>query len=169
MRLPEPGAPVDEEGVVRRAGGLRHRARRRDREAVGGAHDVGVEPEAGIELVGHPPTGVLCASRFRTCSEIPLRVSKTPLPCRASPPKLFTPRKLRASSSSAGLRISSGGRSCLLYWKTVGKERTSIPCSSMLTCRFCRLSRLSSSRRAWLSATKTTPSAPCSTSFRVAL
>src|SRR2546422_6462963 len=44
-------------------------------------------------------------------------------PCSASALKLATPRKLRASSRSAVERISSRGRSCLLYCRS--EEHTS--------------------------------------------
>src|SRR2546427_4701961 len=45
---------------------------------------------------------------------------------------------LPISSKSAGERISSRGRSCLLYCSTRGMVRMSTPCSSKLLCRFCR-------------------------------
>src|SRR5205807_4060708 len=167
MRLAETGAAVNEERVVRRSRALGYRASRRDGEAVRRAHDEAVEGILGVQRAGHAVVPV--ASFLSTSSEIPLRLSNTPLPCSASAPKLGTPRKLRASSRSAGGRINSRGRSCLLYCSTRGMVRMSTPCSSRLLCRFCRLSRFSSSWRAWLSPTNTTPSAPWSTSRRVAL
>ncbi len=98
---------------------------------------------------------------------MPRSVSNTPAPCSASAAKDGTPRKFSASSSAGTPRIISDGRSCLLYWITSGMVRTSMPCSAAFVCRSCMLSMFSCSWRAWLSATNTTPSAPCSTSFRV--
>src|SRR5712691_11678360 len=167
MGLAEAGAAVNEERVVRRARTLGHRAPRCDGESVRRAHHEGVEGILGVERAGH--AAVPAASFLSTSSEIPLSVSNTPLPWSASAPKLGTPRKFRASSRSAVERISSRGRSCLLYCRTRGMVRMSTPCSNRLLCRFCRLSRFSSSCRAWLSPTNTTPSAPWSTSRRVAL
>src|SRR2546427_3493397 len=167
MRLAKPRAAVDEQRVVGRPGRLGDGAPGGDGEAVRRPHHEGVERVFGIERGRH---AVLpAASRFSTSSEIPFSVSNTPVPCSASAAKLGTARKLRASSRSAGERISSRGKSCLLYCMASGMARTSTPCSSRLLCRFWRLSTFSSSWRAWLSATNTTPSAPCSTSRRVAL
>src|SRR5205814_3175650 len=167
MRLAEAGAAVNEQRVVRRARALGHRVARRDGEPVRRAYHKAVERILGVERAGH--AAVPASSFLSTSSEMLLRVSNTPLPCSASALKLGTPRKFSASSRSAGERISSSGRSCLLYCSTRGMVRMSTPCSSRLLCRFCRLSRFSSSWRAWLSPTNTTPSAPWSTSRRVAL
>src|SRR5690242_6458104 len=165
--LAEPGPAVDEQRVVRRARILGHAAAGRDGEPVGRPHHEGIERVLGVERAGH--AAVPAASFLSTSSEIPFSVSNTPRPCSASAPKLGTARKLSASSRSAGERMSSRGRSCLLYCSTSGMVRMSTPCSSRLLCRFWRLSRFSSSWRAWLSPTNTTPSAPCSTRRRVAL
>src|SRR5207253_2177701 len=162
MRLAQARPAVDEQRVVRRARVLRDGPPRRDGEPVRGAHHERIERILGVEGARH--AAVPAASFLSTSSEMPLSVSKTPVPCKASALKLGTPRKLRASSRSAGERISSRGKSCLLYCSTSGIVRMSTPCSSRLLCRFCRLSRFSSSWRAWLSPTNTTPSAPWSTS-----
>src|SRR5439155_25728768 len=146
MRLAEAGAAVNEQRVVRRARALGHRAPRRDGEPVCRAYHETVEGVLGVERAGH--AAVPAASCLSTSSEMPLSVSNTPLPCSASALKLGTPRKFSASSRSAGERISSRGRSCLLYCSTRGMVRMSTPCSSRLLCRFCRLSRFSSSWRA---------------------
>src|SRR5437870_5193640 len=143
MRLAEAGGAVNKEGVVRRARALGHRVTRGDGEPVRRAHHEGVEGVLGVERAGH--AAVPAASFLSTSSEIPLSVSNTPLPWSASALKLGTPRKFRASSKSAGERISSRGKSCLLYCSTRGMVRMSTPCSSKLLCRFCRLSRSSSS------------------------
>src|SRR5512147_1149305 len=161
--LAEARAGVDEQRVVHRPRRFGDSLRRGDREPIGCAHDERVEAVVRIERDRHA-TGLPTARRLSTSSEIPRRVSNTPLPCSASAGKLGTARKLSASSISSCERIRSRGRSCLLYWKTTGSWRMSTPCASRLSCRFWRLSRLSSKRRAWLSPTKTTPSAPWSTS-----
>ena len=57
---------------------------------------------------------------------MPRSVSNTPGPCSASAANSGTPRKLSASDSSATGRISSCGRSCLLYCMTSGIARASI-------------------------------------------
>src|ERR1041384_2808393 len=166
--LAQPGATIDEERVVGRARVLRDRAAGGDGQTIGGAHHERLEGETGIEGAGHT-VGLPAASFFSTNSEIPFNVSNTPLPCSASAGKLGTLRKLSASSRSAGVRISSAGKSCLLSCLTRGIVRTATPCSRRLLWRFWRLSMFSSSWRAWLSPTNTTPSAPCSTRRRVAL
>src|SRR5207249_8987528 len=98
MRLPEAGAAIDEEGVVRRPRGFGHGAPRRDREAVRGADHVAVERVLGVQDGGH--AGAPAASFFSTSSEIPFSVSNTPTPCSASARKLVTPRKLRDRKST---------------------------------------------------------------------
>src|SRR5213079_735707 len=110
-------------GVVLRARALGHRAPRRDGEPVRRPHHEGVEGILGVERAGH--AAVPAASFLSTSSEIPLSVSNTPFPWSASALKLGTPRKFRASSKSAGERISSRGRSCLLYCSTRSEEHTS--------------------------------------------
>src|SRR5207248_2071413 len=115
---------------VGRTRALGHRVTRGDREPVRRAHHEGVEGVLGVERAGH--AAVPAASFLSTSSEIPLSVSNTPLPWSASALKLGTLRKFRASSRSAGERISSRGRSCLLYCSTRGMVRMSTPCSSKL-------------------------------------
>src|SRR6185436_12173305 len=167
VRLPQARAAIDEERVVRRSRILGDGPAGGDRQAVRRTDDKGLERELRVEGTGH---AVLpAASLLSTSSEMDLRVSNTPWPWSASAGKLGTLRKLSASSSSAGVRISSRGRSRLLYCMTTGTVRMSMPCSSRLLCRFWRLSMFSSSWRAWLSPTNTTPSAPCNTRRRVAL
>ena len=61
------------------------------------------------------------------------------------------------------------GRSRLLYWRTVGISAGSISLASRFSFRFATASRFASSMGSWLSATKTTQSAPLRTMRRVAL
>src|SRR5204862_1901951 len=145
--LPQPRATINEERVVGRARILRDGAAGRDGQTVGGPHDERLERESRIEGARHA-AGLPVASFLRTNSETAFNVSNTPLPCSASAGKLGTLRKLSASSGSAWVRISSGGRSWLLYCMMSGIVRTSTPCSSRLLWRFCRLSMFSSSCRA---------------------
>src|SRR5918992_1659636 len=168
MGLSQARPGVDKERVVDGTGRLGDRLGRGERQPVGGADHKRVEAVQRVQGGGHA-TALPAASRLRTSSDTPLSVSNTPIPCRASALKLCTDRKFSASSISSGVRIKSRGRSCLLYWNTTGSCRISTPWARRLSCRFWRLSRLSSKRRAWLSATKTTPSAPWRTSLRVAL
>src|SRR5207249_11027383 len=110
------GAAVNGRGFVGRTRAFGHRVTRCDLEPVRRAHHEGVEGVLWFELAGH--SGVPAASFLSTSSEIPLSVSNTPLPWSASALKLGTLRKFRASSRSAGERISSRGRSCLLYCRS---------------------------------------------------
>ena len=82
--LPQAGAGVDEERVVHRARRFGHGLRRRDGQAVRRADHEGVEAVQRVERDRHPATAP-AASRFRTSSEMPRSVSKTPVPCSASP------------------------------------------------------------------------------------
>src|SRR5262245_47692387 len=159
VSLAQSRSGVDKERVVGRPGRLGHGAGRGRGKLVGGAHNVVVETVPRVQRSTHV-TELPAARRFSTSSEIPFRVSNTPVPRTASAGKPFNPKKLSDSSISPEVRTRSCGRSCLLYCRTMGNWRTSTPCASKLACRFCRLSRLSSNRRAWLSATKTTPSVP---------
>src|SRR2546426_11547395 len=70
VRLAETGAAVNEEGVIRRARALGHRAPRRDGEPVRRTHHEGVEGILGVERAGH--AAVPAASFLSTSSEIPL-------------------------------------------------------------------------------------------------
>src|SRR5205814_8198057 len=91
VRLPEAGAAIDEERVVRRARVLRDRTAGRDGEPVRRPDHERLEGVLGVERRGH---AVLpAASRFSTISETPFSVSNTPTPCSASALKLCTPRK----------------------------------------------------------------------------
>src|SRR4029453_12064937 len=166
--LAQPGPGVDKERVVDRARGLGHGARSGRGKLVRRTPNVVVEAVPRVERSTHV-TELPAARRLSTSSEIPFRVSNTPVPRTASAGKLFNPKKLSDSSISLEVRTRSCGRSCLLYWSTMGNWRTSTPCASRVACKVRRLSRWSSNRGAWLSATKTTPSVPWSTSFRVAL
>src|SRR6185437_1221034 len=176
VRLAQPRSAIDEEWIERRARSLRHGARRGHGEPVRRPDDVVLEAVARVQLHGQrlPACAVegvaglpAVLERRSTSSEMPRSVSNTPVPCNAPAENAGTPRKLSASSNAVVPSISSGGRSCLLYCNTSGTVRTSMPCSARLACRSCMLSMFSSSCRTWLSATNTTPSAPCSTSLRV--
>ena len=57
----------------------------------------------------------------------------------------------------------------LLYWMTIGVSFGSIWFSSRFSIRFANDSRVESTIEGWESATKTTASAPRSTSLRVSL
>src|SRR5688572_10586732 len=115
MGLSQPRTRVDEQGVVYGAGRLGHRLSRGERQPVGGTHHESVKAVEWIQGRRHA-TWLPAASFFNTSSETPFRVSKTPAPCNASAEKLWTERKLSASSISSCVSIRSRGRSCLLYW-----------------------------------------------------
>ena len=89
VRLAQPGRAVDEQRVVARARRLRDGAAGRDREAVGRADDVVVEPKSAIQKDTHRPAATRGAvaplNRRSTSSEMLRKVSKTPVPRRASP------------------------------------------------------------------------------------
>ncbi|MEJ7730485.1 MAG: hypothetical protein WKG00_14845 [Polyangiaceae bacterium] len=95
------------------------------------------------------------------------RASYTPSPRLAQLAKAGASKGLSMASSS--LIGSTSARSRLLCWKTSGTLPSSRPWSARFSRRFSRLSRLASARPACESLTKTTPSAPVSTSLRVAL
>src|SRR4051812_42436109 len=168
MGFSQTRSSVDEERIVDGAGRLGDRLCGGKRQTVRRPDHQGVEPVERVQRGGHA-TALPAARRLSTSSDTPLSVSNTPLPCSASAEKLWTERKFSASSISSWVKTRSRGKSCLLYWNTTGSWRISTPCASKLSCRFWRLSRLSSNLLAWLSATNTTPSAPWSTSLRVAL
>jgi len=60
-------------------------------------------------------------------------------------------------------------RSRLLYWKTTGTWSKPRPSSARFDAEVAQRLKVGVERYAWLSATKTIPSTPFSTSFRVAL
>ncbi len=94
-------------------------------------------------------------------------VSMTPSPRAAIAGNAFRPQAFRArSSSTRGMR---GSRSCLLYWRTRGTFSGTRRLASRLTFMFSKAARFSRAMDFWLSATKTTASAPASTTRRVAL
>jgi hypothetical protein len=99
--------------------------------------------------------------------EIAFSVSKTPTPCRAAASKCGQRVGLRFSCSSSTGRMLRMSR--LLYWKMTGVCSIDIPSSARFARRLFTDSMFASSMAAWLSATKTTPSTPLSTSLRVAL
>ncbi len=128
----------------------------------------GDEREAG-------PTGALCGASGATFlrtdvmarREMAFSVSNTPTPCRAAASKKGAPPGFSASfSTSTGWMFRM---SRLLNWKTTGTWSTDNPSSARFTLRLFSDSMLVSSAATWLSATKTTPSTPFSTSLRVAL
>src|SRR5262249_15972405 len=113
VRLPESGPAVHEQRVVHRPGRIGDRPPSRDGEAICRADDEVLEPKTGVEL--HDYLRLPALSRLSPSSEIDRSVSNPPGPWRASAENSGTPRKFSASDSSVLSRISSRGRSCLLY------------------------------------------------------
>jgi hypothetical protein len=100
--------------------------------------------------------------------EIALSVSKTPGPFVAEASYHSIDRSwFRAAFNSSTERMLP--RSRLLYWKTRGSVSSPIPISARFSRRFFRLSRFGSAIGRCESATKTMPSTPFRTSFRVVL
>ena len=91
----------------------------------------------------------------------------TPSPRAATAGNALRPQKLSVrSSSSRGIR---GSRSCLLYWNTSGTFSGTRRFASRFTFMFSKAAWFSLAIGRWPSATKTTASAPASTTRRVAL
>src|SRR6478672_6352622 len=109
VRFAEPRAAVDEERIVRGAGGLPDRSCRGHGKPVGAPYDVILETVPRIEIHRQRPPAAEAAgelpvpalSRRSTIPAMPRSVSKTPVPCSASAANDGMSRKFNASSSSA--------------------------------------------------------------------